>query len=194
MPQLQNPFCMAEVSSGNKAMVGGFGSIKLNHFGMWGTEGRVWRSLFIQVVRNSKSFVKRSSHCLMPRPPGCLQEICKVLQDSEMVMKILPLNCVDLAWNVPQGCGPWECNLKSRGCWVYLVAGFGIFIVCQCLLNYNILYVQLNLIFSVLLLFDSSGVIFLDCVYFVRSRWLEFRHLNMLLLQQGKECLFLRRM
>lgn len=51
---------------------------------------------------------------------------------------------------------------------------------------------ELNL--NVLLLLDSSGVIFLDCVYFVHSRWLEFRHFNMLLLQQGKECLFLRRM
>jgi len=74
------------------------------------------------------------------------------------------------------------------------VAGFGISVVCHCLFNYKILYVQMNLIFIVLLLFDTSGVIFLDCVYFVRSRWLEFRHLNMLLLQQGKECLFLRRM
>lgn len=135
-----------------------------------------------------------SSHCLTPRPPSCLQETCKVLRDSEMVMKILPLNCVDLAWNVPQRCGLWECNLISRWCWVYLVAGFGISVVCHCLFNYKILYVQMNLIFIVLLLFDTSGVIFLDCVYFVRSRWLEFRHLNMLLLQQGKECLFLRRM
>jgi len=54
----------------------------------------------------TKSFAKRSSHCLTPRPPGCLQETCKVLRDSEMVMKSLSLNCVDLAWNVPQGCGP----------------------------------------------------------------------------------------
>jgi len=77
---------------------------------------------------------------------------------------------------------------------VYKVAGFGIFIVCHCLFNYKILYVQMNLIFIVFLLLDSSGVIFMDCVYFVHSRWLEFRHLNMLLLQQGKECLFLRRM
>jgi hypothetical protein len=33
--------------------------------------------------------------------PKETQKVCIILLESEMVMKILPLKCVDLAWNDP---------------------------------------------------------------------------------------------
>jgi hypothetical protein len=133
----QNPFCMFEVNcvaiGGNKVIGGrgycwGCGQIKKHYTESYAVKrGERGKVCCIQVFQNSKSFAKRSSHFPTPRPPGFLQETCKLLQDSEMVMKILPLNRVELTWNVPQGCGLWECKLKSRGFWAYLVAGFWIF-------------------------------------------------------------------